>query len=73
MPEDVFETTYSGNHPSFLEEVGGVCAGRVAITEHLDEGFGLLFDTRADLEKYLGSRVAPAPWAAWPHRSQMVL
>ena len=61
LPDDVFLTKYAGNHPSFLAEADGRCPGHATISEHVAEGFGLLFRTRADLEKHLGSRVAPAP------------
>ena len=60
--DDVFAQAFRGNHPSFRDvDLHGSAAGMDTIRAHLDQGFGWLFRDRADAERFLGSRIAPAP------------
>ena len=61
-PNDVFEHTRLGNHPSFREQsANGTTAGVEVISEHLEAGFGLLFRDLEAAEQHLQCRVTPAP------------
>ena len=58
---------YSGNHPSFSDKHGESTAPAVQfVEEHVNKGFGPLFETRGDAEAFLNSQCFPAPWATSP-------
>jgi len=61
-PDEVFEQSFAGNHPSFRDAAPGShdLPGLDVVTEHLNKGFGLLFADRAAAERHLRSPIALA-------------
>ena len=60
-PDDVFDSEVLGNHPSFGGWEEERSPGYEVVTAHVDQGFGLLFESRHAAEQYVGSPIAPAP------------
>ena len=53
---------FRGNHPSFNELHGEEEAPAVGLVQkHIDAGFGMLFESKEDAERYLGQECFPAP------------
>ena len=61
-PEAVFDHIRLGNHPSFIQSAGGRAqSGQDIVAEHVQAGYGLLFENLAAAEHYVGGKVTPAP------------
>ena len=57
------ENRTTSKHGSFSELHGqDIAPGVELVGQHLEQGFGLLFETREDAEKWLGKSSFPAPF-----------